>query len=311
MRPNRASHACGIGSSLWIVPNGGRKTASDLQLQGDGVLAAGLWMDETTAWVANWSGDRLSAYLRSDGAAQHSRDITVASMDAPAGMWSNGSWMWVMNWQGGRAQRRIRHEHRRSRSAGWLHAQRPIGVQRIDGHRYVGAGRIGAFGRGRHMHATNLVRLDLGYNPVTDLWVLGVLGRLAVLNLDGVPGTDLSALGSLPGLRNLSLRDSALVDLTPLGWLAGLEALDIGGNAVADLRPLSGLGGLRRLMLGGNAVTDVGALSGLTNLEVLSLHGNRVEDLHPLTHLSRLDAVDACTVQARWMAPAERAAPCT
>ena len=321
-----------LAAHAYRLSDGGRETASDVQLRSDGVLSAGLWMDETTAWVANWSGDRVSAYRRSDGAAQSSQDIAVASVDAPTGMWSNGDWMWVMNWQGDRVHVTAMPASASATGADAPPRLQPAGLEPAGAHppggagppvfmpdpalraavaaalgkapeSPVGAGEIAALRalslRGRGIAdltglelATNLVRLDLGHNPVTDLRPLASLGHLASLNLDGVAGPDLYALTWMASLRALSLRSNSLETVAPLAYLNGLEALDIGDNAVADLYPLAGLAGLKTLRADRNRIVDLTALGGLAGLRALDLASNGLTDLYPLSALAQLESLD-------------------
>ena len=123
-------------------------------------------------------------------------------------------------------------------------------------------------------YAVNLEALDLGRNPVTELWTLGLLPRLRTLNLHGA-ARDLRPLAGLVGLERLSLRGNGLTDLSALAGRAELRVLSLGSNRVSDLRPLAGLANLERLHLRGNAVSDRAPLAGLASLRDLDLGGSR------------------------------------
>ena len=317
----------GQTAHAYRLSDGGREAASDLVLGNGEIVAAGLWMDATTAWAADWAADRARAFLRSDGAAQSLRDITVTSADAPAGMWSDGSWMWVMNWQGDRVHVVAVPASADATGTNTALGSQPGSAQPLGGagppvfmpdpalraavaaalgkapESPVGTGEIAALRalslRGRGIAdltglelATNLVRLDLGHNPVSDLWPLTALGRLASLNLDGAARPDLYALASVPSLRALSLRSNCLDTVAPLVYLNGLETLDIGDNAVADLHPLAGLAGLKTLRADRNRIVDLAALGRLAGLRELNLASNGLTDLYALSALAQLQSLD-------------------
>ena len=122
-------------------------------------------------------------------------------------------------------------------------------------------------------YAVNLEALDLGHNPVTGLWALGLLPRLTVLNLDGAV-TDLSFLAGLVALERLSLRNNGLTNVSALAGLVNLRHLSLRGNAVSNVWPLAGLAQLEILDLRGNTLRDRAPLSGLVNLRHLDLSDN-------------------------------------
>ncbi len=142
--------------------------------------------------------------------------------------------------------------------------------------------------------ATNLTRLSLNDNNVSDLAPLSGLTKLTELNLI---------------TNNVS-------DLAPLSGLTALKRLTLNFNRVADLTPLEGLTGLTDLQLAVNQVEDVTPLRELANLGILDLYFNKVRSIDALVAnqgigdgddfvdlgLNCLDAAalnDARTLQAR------------
>jgi hypothetical protein len=90
--------------------------------------------------------------------------------------------------------------------------------------------------------ATNLHRLYLGWNHISDLSPLtvGMAGtswpsNLEVLTLDGNAISNLTPLGTLTNLKSLSLDFNPIVDVTPLASLVNLEFLSIDGRYSNDL----------------------------------------------------------------------------
>ena len=166
--------------------------------------------------------------------------------------------------------------------------------------------------------ATNLTRLTLAGNAISDLTPLAGLRRLVTLELDdrnglaitsltplaslsnlttlmlgGLPLYDLTALAGLTNLTSLALPRCALTDLSAVTSLRRLTTLALGENQFADLTPLTGLTNLTQLDLRQNYPTNYALLGGLTNLTRLCCGWNysvsNVNFLLPLTRLTWLD----------------------
>ena len=135
---------------------------------------------------------------------------------------------------------------------------------------------------------TDLRRLDLSGNGLTDLSALAPLRALRSLDLSGNAVSDLSPLAGMTELRRLDLAGNRVVDLWPLGALPHLEVLLLDGNDVADVGALTHLGRLENLGLAGNLVADVGPLADLWSLRRLDLGGNPAPDLSPIGDLETL-----------------------
>ena len=71
-------------------------------------------------------------------------------------------------------------------------------------------------------HATNLERLDLSGNRITDVSLLAGLTHLRVLNLQDNEIRDISLLSGLKNLTQLNLKGNAIVDISPLTDLPAL-----------------------------------------------------------------------------------------
>ncbi len=139
---------------------------------------------------------------------------------------------------------------------------------------------------------TNLRRLDLGGNSISDLSALSGaisrLTRLERLDLDNNSISDVSPLSGLTNLRQLWLFRNSISDLSPLSGLTNLERLILFSNNISDISALSGLTRLERLDLDNNSISDVSSLSGLTNLEWLWLSANNISDVSSLSGLPNL-----------------------
>ena len=140
-------------------------------------------------------------------------------------------------------------------------------------------------------YASNLIRLDLHFNQVSDLTPLQHLSNLSSIGLNGNQVSDLTPLQHLSNLLVLNLYNNHVSDLTPLQHLSNLSVLYLGvsrldSNHVSDLTPLQHLSNLSSLDLGYNQITDLTPLRDLSNLKQLKLDGNHVSDLTPLQNLN-------------------------
>ncbi len=120
--------------------------------------------------------------------------------------------------------------------------------------------------------ATNLRKLYIGKNPITDLAPLANLTQLVEFHFWHVPinptNLDLSPLANLINLEVLSLEGNGISDISPLAELKKLQRLDLSRNHIEDIRPLAGLTELRILVLEGNPVRDLAPLAGLNLTEL-------------------------------------------
>ena len=309
-----------LGDTLhaYRLSDGQREAGRDIELADGNLMPVGLWSDGETLWVADWR-DRIYAYRLSDGRRDPARDLVASMADAdPTGLWSGGGTLLSTGWEDGevRAYRlpalpapldgpgKGREGFGRARAASLppiadpaLAAAIGAALGKAPGEsaspaELAGLERLEARNAGiRDLagleSATNLKVLDLGFNPLADLWPLAALPALEHLNLDGaVP--DLQDLAALTGLKRLSLRHNGIRDLGMLAGLTQLEELDAGDNRIADLWPLAGLRLLQVLRMDRNRIADLWPLASLARLEALELGANRIGGLEPLAGLSRL-----------------------
>ena len=135
---------------------------------------------------------------------------------------------------------------------------------------------------------TNLTRLELGYNNISDLSPLSGLNNLTGLPLWHNNISDLSPLSGLTNLTWLPLYGNNISDVSPLSGLNNLTSLSLYFNNISDVSALSGLTNLTWLYLLNNRISNVSPLSGLTNLTWLNLAENEISDLSPLSGLINL-----------------------
>jgi len=123
---------------------------------------------------------------------------------------------------------------------------------------------------------TQLQKLDLSANQLTNMKGLENLTKLQVLVLHSNKLTDLKGLEKLTQLKRLIININKLTDLKSLQNLSQLEALGLAGNQLADVKDLERLTQLKELHLGINQLTDVKGLEKLTRLEKLYLQNNKL-----------------------------------
>ena len=141
-------------------------------------------------------------------------------------------------------------------------------------------------------HATNLMRLYLARNNITDLMPIAGLMTLERLSMTSNPLSDLSAIANLTRLTRLDLEGCQIIDITPLQNLSNLVELQLNRNQIHDLRPLAGLSQLTTLHLHQNDISDISPLAHLTQLNTLTLPDNPLSDLSAIANLTRLTFLD-------------------
>ena len=135
---------------------------------------------------------------------------------------------------------------------------------------------------------TNLTRLDLDYNQITDITPLAKLTNLTSLNLGSNQITDITPLAKLTNLTELLLNDNQITDITPLAQLANLTDLDLSNSPITDITPLAKFTNLTYLILDGNQITDVAPLANLINLTYLGLDNTPLSESDIAYLLSKL-----------------------
>ncbi len=131
---------------------------------------------------------------------------------------------------------------------------------------------------------TKLTFLNLMTNPITDITVLKDMTELDELWLDSSRIVSASVIAGFTKLRILWMTDCDLTDVSFLADLTELHLLHLGGNHITDISPLENCRQLERLYLDRNNIVDISALEKLTNLEVLDLQWNDISNIKPLVN---------------------------
>ncbi|CAL6013318.1 leucine-rich_repeat domain-containing protein [Hexamita inflata] len=164
-----------------------------------------------------------------------------------------------------------------------------------------------------HKSLTNLVKLTLIGNRITDIDVLSTLINLEELDISRNKGININPIKYLTKLTKLSLERCELmniqdisnltrliylnlnensgIDISPLNHLTQLVHLDLFFCGLIDISPLQNLIKLDYLQLNLNSV-NVKSLSSLINLVNLNISTNNVDDIIPLQYLDHLIILD-------------------
>lgn len=140
--------------------------------------------------------------------------------------------------------------------------------------------------------ATNLIRMTLPYNKISDPTPLTGLIHLEYLLLWGNPISDLSPLTNLTQLKSLNFGGCQVSDITALTNLTQLESLYLHHNQISDITPLAKLTRVTELLLTSNRIVDISPLANLTELTRLHLDNNRIVDVSPPANLILLEHLE-------------------
>lgn len=111
---------------------------------------------------------------------------------------------------------------------------------------------------------SNLQRVSLNNNKLTDISFLKNLVNVESLNLSKNSISDINALASMNKLNNIYLQDNKIIDIDVLGRLNNLKVINLSNNKITDVRPLAKFP-QAWLMLKGNNITDYSPISAFYN----------------------------------------------
>ena len=142
-------------------------------------------------------------------------------------------------------------------------------------------------------HATNLTRLGLSNNVISDVSALAGLTNLTLLKLDRNSISDISALANLTNLTHLALYINSVSDPSPVASLTGLTYLNLAENSISDISALVNLTNLTHLELPFNSISDISSLvanTGVGNSDEVDVRGNPLSYLSIHTHIPALQS---------------------
>lgn len=136
---------------------------------------------------------------------------------------------------------------------------------------------------------TNLERLRVESNQISDLSPIQNLTKLQDLRFSDNKVSDISAVRNLIQLRWLVFGTNQVSDLSPIENLSSLYHLLFWNNPVSNISALQNLDQLGYLNFDNTPVNDISALQHLTRLDTLHFSGCQVNDISVLQHLPNLD----------------------
>ena len=140
---------------------------------------------------------------------------------------------------------------------------------------------------------TNLRDLTFYMNKLTSIEPLRKLTNLEQLNIAFNEVKDLSPLINMKSLKNLNVENTGISDLRGIERCTKLSSLNLSGNKVSDISALGNLINMEKfLWLNNNQITDISALADMTKLRELDLYGNQVSDISALKNLRNLESLN-------------------
>jgi len=142
-------------------------------------------------------------------------------------------------------------------------------------------------------YCTNLYKLHLNNNSISDFSLLANLSNLVHLQLVSNQMNDISFLETMTSIEFLDFRHNNITNIEPLSELINLDGLYLSSNQISDISVLSELTNLTQLSIGSNNInnSDISLLSFLTKLECLYIQDNQISNTYPLSTLSNLTAL--------------------
>lgn len=133
-------------------------------------------------------------------------------------------------------------------------------------------------------YATNLEKLKVNENEISDLTPLKDLKNLKYLELQRNRIVDVSPLANLKNLEFLKLYNNIIENIEPLKDLTNLTGLDLHNNV--KVRKENG----KRINYDG--ITDISSLKNLTNLTFFDVSANRIENVDILLGMEKINHLD-------------------
>lgn len=133
-------------------------------------------------------------------------------------------------------------------------------------------------------YATNLEKLKVNENEISDLNPLKDLKNLKYLELQRNRIVDVSPLANLKNLEFLKLYNNIIENVEPLKDLTNLTGLDLHNNV--KVKKESG----KRINYDG--ITDISSLKNLTNLTFFDVSANKIENVDILLGMEKINHLD-------------------
>ncbi|MDU5186133.1 MAG: leucine-rich repeat protein [Finegoldia magna] len=133
-------------------------------------------------------------------------------------------------------------------------------------------------------YATNLEKLKVNENEISDLTPLKDLKNLKYLELQRNRIVDVSPLANLKNLEFLKLYNNIIENVEPLKDLTNLTGLDLHNNVKVKKE------GEKRINYDG--ITDISSLKNLTKLTFFDVSANRIENVDIILGMEKINSLD-------------------
>lgn len=131
-------------------------------------------------------------------------------------------------------------------------------------------------GRSFRADITELILRDCGLTN-SDIAGLSQFTNLERLDISGNAITDISVVAGLTKLKRFYAANNAISDISPLAGLSSLEYIGLRGNSISNADALFSLGSLKYLHIADNQLTSVPSIGG--SLQLLYLANNSIGNL--------------------------------
>ncbi len=142
-------------------------------------------------------------------------------------------------------------------------------------------------------YCSNLARLSLNSNEISDVSPLAEMINLTDLDLNYNQISNVSVLTNLANLRKLNLDGNQISNISALANLTNLTELRLDQNQISNINALATLTNITSLRLNVNQISNISALANLTNLRELWLIFNQISDIKPLVDNSGINSGDS------------------
>ncbi|MDU5442430.1 MAG: leucine-rich repeat protein [Finegoldia magna] len=133
-------------------------------------------------------------------------------------------------------------------------------------------------------YATNLEKLKVNENEISDLTPLEDLKNLKYLELQRNRIVDVSPLANLKNLEFLKLYNNIIENVEPLKDLTNLTGLDLHNNVKVKKE------GQKKINYDG--ITDISSLKNLTKLTFFDVSANRIENVDIILGMEKINSLD-------------------
>jgi len=139
---------------------------------------------------------------------------------------------------------------------------------------------------------TNLKKLYLNYNLITEISGLDKLIELRSLHLQGNMIKKIEGLLHLKNLESLYLNNNEISIIEGINGLSNLKILMVFDNNISNIQEVENLSNLEILNLRNNPISEIKGLKKLTNLRRLDLSNNQISEIKGLKNLKKLEFLD-------------------